>query len=548
MGRVPAAGDHAHRRRLHPRLRRLPARPHPGAGRSGSDLHRALAGLRATPAGAVPVGGLAAAPPDRRAVGRHRGEPEHGAQRGGGFPRRAHCVGLVGWTRAHRHCRPVRRHARGRLLPAARLGPDGRARRRARPSRPCRHDPRHRPRHRPRGGGLRARAGHGVPRAGHVLRARADADRRQFRPADRPVRGAHLVRALRRLDHRARPVGRRGAGAVLARRRLRAAGADGNRLLRRTVPGRERPAAQAGRRACRPAPGLAHVRAVRLRLAVRLHRPARGRARQRRHRRARALRHRALRRVRLLPRARTGREPRSGAGARGVSAQLDFGFRVPPEQLVLDWRWPVEPARDATVETPALAPALALVDRWPAWPAPVAALVGLAGSGKSHIARLWAARAEAHPLAPERLDGLDPAPLGARAVLIEDLSAAVLGRHAAAVGLFHLLNHVRGQGSFVLMTARSDPARWPLALPDLASRLAAAALVEMPAPDEATMRAVMARLLAERQMPSDPAILDAAVPRLDRSLAACRDLVRRLDRTALATRRPVSPRMVRELL
>lgn len=231
-----------------------------------------------------------------------------------------------------------------------------------------------------------------------------------------------------------------------------------------------------------------------------------------------------------------------------MSAQLDFGFAVAPEQLVLDWQWRTPPSREATVEGPGLAPALALVDRWPEWPAPVAALVGPAGSGKSHLARLWAARAEAHCLPPERLDGLDPAPLGPRAVLIEDVSAAALGRHTAAVGLFHLLNHVRGQGSFVLMTARSDPARWPHALPDLASRLAAAALVEVPVPDEATMRSVMARLLAERQMPTDAAILDAAVPRLDRSLAAVRDLVRRLDRTALATRRPVTARMVREVL
>ena len=231
-----------------------------------------------------------------------------------------------------------------------------------------------------------------------------------------------------------------------------------------------------------------------------------------------------------------------------MSAQLDFGFRVAPEQLVLDWPWGLAPARRTTVETPALAPALSLVDRWPHWPAPVAALVGPAGSGKSHLARLWVARAEAYALAPERLDGFDPAVLGPRAVVIEDVSASVLGRHAAAVGLFHLLNHARGQGSFVLLTARADPARWPLGLPDLASRLAAAALVQVPVPDEATMRAVLLRLLGERQMPADAAILDAAVARLDRSLAACRDLVRRLDRTALATGRPVSARMVRELL
>lgn len=231
-----------------------------------------------------------------------------------------------------------------------------------------------------------------------------------------------------------------------------------------------------------------------------------------------------------------------------MSAQLDFGFRAPPEQLVLDWHWACAPSRDEVIETPGLVPALVLVDAWPRWPGPAAVLVGPAGSGKTHLARLWAARAEAVPLAPERLDGLDASVLGERCVLIEDASAVALGRRAVAVGLFHLLNHARATGSSVLLTARSAPGAWPLPFADLASRLRAAQLVALPAPDEALMRAVMAKLMSDRQMPLDDGVIDAAIPRLDRSLAAVRDLVRRLDRRALAERRAPSRRMVLELL
>ena len=231
-----------------------------------------------------------------------------------------------------------------------------------------------------------------------------------------------------------------------------------------------------------------------------------------------------------------------------MTAQLDFGFAAPAEQLVLDWPLASPPSRDDVVEVPALAPALELIDAWPAWPAPVAAMVGPAGSGKTHLARMWAARARAIPIPPERLDALDPATLGARPVLIEDASAVALGRRSTAVGLFHLINHVRGQGSSLLLTARSSPAAWPVSLPDLASRLRAAAHVTLPAPDEGLMRAVMLKLMADRQLPLDEAVVDAAIPRLDRSLAAVRDLVRRIDRHALATRRPPSRRMVLDIL
>ena len=231
-----------------------------------------------------------------------------------------------------------------------------------------------------------------------------------------------------------------------------------------------------------------------------------------------------------------------------MTAQLDFGFHARPEQLVLDWHWAHAPSRDEVIEAPGLVPALALVDAWPRWPGPAAVLAGPAGSGKTHLARLWAARAEALPLAPERLDGLDPAILGERCVLIEDASAVALGRRAVAVGLFHLLNHARGMGSSVMLTARSSPASWPLPFADLASRLRAAQHVSLPAPDEGLMRAVMAKLMSDRQMPPDAAVIDAAIPRLDRSLAAVRDLVRRLDRRALAERRAPSRRMVLDLL
>ena len=55
--------------------------------------------------------------------------------------------------------------------------------------------------------------------------------------------------------------------------------------------------------------------------------------------------------------------------------------------------------------------AVAFIDAWPDWPAPVAALHGPAGSGKSHLAAIWSARANAAIVEASKLDDTVAAPL-----------------------------------------------------------------------------------------------------------------------------------------
>ena len=57
--------------------------------------------------------------------------------------------------------------------------------------------------------------------------------------------------------------------------------------------------------------------------------------------------------------------------------------------------------------------ALAWIDRWPDWPALALALHGPPGSGKTHLGRIWAARAKALVLDGAELDGKNVADLTA---------------------------------------------------------------------------------------------------------------------------------------
>jgi chromosomal replication initiation ATPase DnaA len=85
-------------------------------------------------------------------------------------------------------------------------------------------------------------------------------------------------------------------------------------------------------------------------------------------------------------------------------------------------------------------------------------------------------------------------------------------------------------------------------VPDLASRLRALPVIELGPPDDALLRAVLVKLFADRQLTVDESLLTYLIKRIDRSFAAARAVVERLDREALRLRRPVTRALAAEAL
>ncbi|MCU0986306.1 MAG: DnaA/Hda family protein [Acetobacteraceae bacterium] len=205
---------------------------------------------------------------------------------------------------------------------------------------------------------------------------------------------------------------------------------------------------------------------------------------------------------------------------------------------------PFSPARSFAaadfVAGEANAEARAWIARWPDWPQRRLALWGPAGCGKSHLAAIWRDTTGATLLdgtalaamAPEAVPALLP-PTGA--VLVEDTSGAPQGRP-----LLHLINAAQEAGASVLLTARQPPSRWDVALPDLRSRLASIAAVAIAAPDEALVKAVLAKLLADRQVSLRPELLSFLALRLPRDFATIHALAAGLDRASLAAGRRIT--------
>jgi len=216
-----------------------------------------------------------------------------------------------------------------------------------------------------------------------------------------------------------------------------------------------------------------------------------------------------------------------------------------PRQLPLALGFSEKFGREDFLPGPSNAAALALVERWPDWPARAVALVGPEGSGKSHLAAIWARTAGARSIAGHAVAAASvPTALATGALVVEDLREGECDDAA----LFHLLNLAREQDAFVLITARTPPSAWTLRLRDLASRLRALPTVTLAPPDDALLRAVLVKLFADRQLDVDEGLVSYLLSRLERSFAALRATVDRLDVEALRRQRPVTRALAAEVL
>jgi chromosomal replication initiation ATPase DnaA len=201
--------------------------------------------------------------------------------------------------------------------------------------------------------------------------------------------------------------------------------------------------------------------------------------------------------------------------------------------------------RDNFLEGPANAAALGLIESWPEWPARTMLLAGPEGSGKSHLAAIWAEQAGARSTTAHALTAATvPAALATGALVVEDLRPNDFDERA----LFHLLNLAREDEAYVLITARTPPSAIEVELRDLRSRLRALPVVPLAEPDDLLFRALIVKFCADRQLAVDESVVGYLATRIERSYAAARQAVDRLDREALRLGRPVTRALAAELM
>ncbi len=167
--------------------------------------------------------------------------------------------------------------------------------------------------------------------------------------------------------------------------------------------------------------------------------------------------------------------------------------------------------------------AVRFLDAWATWPIPIALLIGPAGSGKTHLAAIFARRANAR--------------------LVDDADRA-----AGEESLFHVWNEALSERRPLLLTARSAPTDWNLTLPDLRSRLMATPQVRIGPPDDALLAHVFEKQWRDRGIDIAPELTRYVLSRIERSFEATGRAVQLLDHASIAGSRPLTIPLARAAL
>lgn len=215
------------------------------------------------------------------------------------------------------------------------------------------------------------------------------------------------------------------------------------------------------------------------------------------------------------------------------------------DQLILDLGFrPALGAEDFIVGRSNEA-ALAMIERWPDWPARALLIVGPAGSGKTHLAHVWRlASAAGRVVAGEAVEPRLVALGDQSAAVIEDLDQGIADEQA----LFHLLNQSRERRIDLLLTARTPPGHWSVRLPDLRSRVRSLPVIAIETPDEVLLQAVLVKLLSDRQLPATPHAVRHLARHMDRSMSVALRLVEAIDRALWQRPREVTRDLARKVL
>jgi chromosomal replication initiation ATPase DnaA len=221
------------------------------------------------------------------------------------------------------------------------------------------------------------------------------------------------------------------------------------------------------------------------------------------------------------------------------------------EQLTFDL--PVREAlqREAFFVSPSNAIALATLDTPELWPSNKLVLTGPRGSGKTHMAHVWAVDRDAIIIGADELICADiPMLASMRHVVVENADRIVDLPNARNTeeALFHLHNLTLAEGGRLLVTASTPPNLWKLDLPDLASRMQGTSVIKIDAPDDALLSAMLLKQFEDRQLAISHPLIPFLVKRMERSTANLRSIVEALDAAALRLGKPISRKFAAQVL
>ena len=174
--------------------------------------------------------------------------------------------------------------------------------------------------------------------------------------------------------------------------------------------------------------------------------------------------------------------------------------------------------------------------KWPQWDDNFIALIGKKGSGKSHLAKIWALENNSFYLDKNDTDINEVIKKKKLCVVVEDLDRIDYN----STFMFHLINHVKEINGYILYTSRRNPASLKLNLQDLDSRLRAAIPIRIEDPDDFLLEAILIKLFADKQIDLSANLTNFILKRSNRSCEYIKRLVDSVYIKIMEERRPLT--------
>jgi chromosomal replication initiation ATPase DnaA len=191
-------------------------------------------------------------------------------------------------------------------------------------------------------------------------------------------------------------------------------------------------------------------------------------------------------------------------------------------QLALPLGWPADPKDDAFLVTPSNVRAAQTLEQWATWPVRAAVLTGPRKSGRSLLARIFAAKSGG--------------------VIIDD------AENMAEAQIFHAWNQAQAEQRPLVIVADALPPAWAIRLPDLRSRIAASPHAAIGAPDDELIAALLEHLFHRRGLDARPDLIAWLSSRIERSHIVVERVVDALDQEVMETRKRLSISLARTVL
>ena len=199
------------------------------------------------------------------------------------------------------------------------------------------------------------------------------------------------------------------------------------------------------------------------------------------------------------------------------------------------------------------AEAVSMINLWPDWPFFALCIYGPQGSGKTHLANIFAQHVYKITNHPYKIPSIEASEINmdsphrlfeqSRCLIVENIRENINQE-----AMFHLYNLYRNEGGNILFTAQIPLARMNFSLKDLQSRLNIIPAVELKAPDDELLSTILIKLFSDRQMTISPEILSYIINNMQRSNAYAIKLIAEIDNICLARKRAISIPIVKEAL